>query len=282
MRASVDECGYTRGDVCLAGKVGCSGRGVGGGSRGSAPGGGELRAEDGLVPSGRHVAVPVAPEPERPLEAPVGSARWGPADARNLQPTCLPICPPTRRSVAGSCAPKGPGKTCPGVWVPSDPCLRLPALGRGYGRGVLRLLFSREESAPSPPQPSLQVRLGRPGRPQLWRPVLRKVLETKPVSVIWDSRAPHPLPPWKEKVPKGCWASSTLHSCKLRSHVLPGDCHVAGEPPHTCYPRHNGFPSGSSGAKGLRWRSLLTRKPPSLPRPSSSDLPDCWSLSAAV
>nr|XP_020734462.1 uncharacterized protein LOC110128162 isoform X1 [Odocoileus virginianus texanus] len=67
-----------------------------------------------------------------------------------------------------------------------------------------------------------------------------------------------------------------------RSHVLPGDCHVAGEPPHTCYPRHNGFPSGSSGAKGLRWCTLLTRKPPSLPRPSSSDLPDCWSLSAAV
>ncbi|XP_043312716.1 uncharacterized protein LOC122433820 [Cervus canadensis] len=179
-------------------------RGVGGASRGSAPGGGELRAEDGLDPSGRPVAVPVALEPERPLEAPVGSARWGPADARNLQPTCLPICPPTRRSGAGSCAPKGPGKTCPGVWVPSGPCLRLPALGRGYGRGVLRLLFSREESAPSPPQPSLQ----------LWRPVLRKVLETKPVSVIRDPRAPQPLPPWKEKVPKGCWVSSMLHPCK--------------------------------------------------------------------
>ena len=142
-------------------------RGVGSGSRGSAPGGGELRAEDGLVPKGRHAAVPVAPEPERPLEAPVGSVRWGPADARNLQPTCLPICPPTRRSGAGSCAPKGPGKTCPGVWVPSGPGLRLPALGRGYGHGVLRLLFSREESAPSPPQPSLQVRLGRPGRLQV-------------------------------------------------------------------------------------------------------------------
>ncbi|XP_060981901.1 uncharacterized protein LOC133044536 isoform X3 [Dama dama] len=169
-------------------------RGVGGGSRGSAPGGGELRAEDGLDPSGRPVAVPAAPEPERPLEPPVGSARWGPADARNLQPTCLPICPPTRRSGAGSCAPKGPGKTRPGVWVPSGPCLRLPALGRGYGRGVLRLLFSREESAPSPPQPSLQ----------LWRPILRMVLETKPVSVIWDSRAPHTPPPWQEKVPKGC------------------------------------------------------------------------------
>ena len=146
---------------------GTAAAGVGGGSRGSVPGGGELPAEDCLVPSGRHAAVPAAPEPERPLEAPVRSARWGPADARNLQPTCLPICPPTRRSGEGSCAPKGPGKTCQGVWVPSGPCLRLPALGRGYGRGVLRLLFSREESAPSPPQPSLQGRLGRPGRPQV-------------------------------------------------------------------------------------------------------------------
>ena len=141
---------------------GTAAAGVGGGSRGSAPGGGELPAEDCLVPSGRHVAVPAAPEPERPLEAPVRFARLGPADARNLQPTCLPICPPTRWSGAGSCAPKGPGKTCPGVWVPSGPGLRLLALGRGYGHGVLRLLFSREESAPSPPQPSLQVRLGRP------------------------------------------------------------------------------------------------------------------------
>ncbi|CAN0497333.1 unnamed protein product [Rangifer tarandus platyrhynchus] len=180
----------------------------------------------GLVPSGRHVAVPVAPEPDRPLEAPVGSARWGPADARNLQPTCLPICPPTRWSGAGSCATKGPGKTCPGVWVPSGPCLRLPALGRGYGHGVPRLLFSREETAPFPPHPSRR----------LWRPVLRKVLETKPVSVIWDSRAPHPLPPWKDKVPKGCWVSSTLHSRKLRSHILPGDCHVAGELPSHLLP----------------------------------------------
>ena len=135
-------------------------RGVGGGSRGSAPRGGEL--------------LPRRFGPERQARGSTGSARTGasvrgasrvcalgPADARNLQATCLPICTPTRRSGAGSCAPKGPGKTCPGVWVPSGPCLRLPALGRGYGRGVLRLLFSREESAPSPPQPSLQVRLGR-------------------------------------------------------------------------------------------------------------------------
>ena len=127
-------------------------RGVSGGSQGSAPGGGELRAEDGSVPSSRHVAVPVAPEPEPPLEVPVGSARWGPADARNLQSTCLPICPPTRQSCAGSCEPKGPGKTCPGVWVPSGPCLQLPALGRGYGHGVLRCCSPGKN--PRPPHPS--------------------------------------------------------------------------------------------------------------------------------
>ena len=62
----------------------CNGRNGGGGGRGAAPGGGEQRAVDGLAPSGGHVLVPVAPEPERLFEAPVGSARWGPADALNL------------------------------------------------------------------------------------------------------------------------------------------------------------------------------------------------------
>ncbi|CAI9154042.1 unnamed protein product [Rangifer tarandus platyrhynchus] len=52
-------------------------------------------------------------------------------DTRNLQAACLPICPLTRRSGEGSCVPKGPGKPCCGVWVPSDPCLWLPASRRG-------------------------------------------------------------------------------------------------------------------------------------------------------
>ena len=45
--------------------------------------------------------------------------------------------------------------------MPSDPCLRLPALGRGYGHGVLGQLLSWEESAPSPPHPSFRVRVRR-------------------------------------------------------------------------------------------------------------------------
>lgn len=149
---------------------------------------GELRADAGLVPGGGRVKVPAAPEPERLYEAPVGlragaCGRRGPAGR-----VCAPhagSCSPSRRPPAGLAAyltppaglppyllahsPVGCGfpraqrswETVPGSLGPSDPCLRLPALGRGYGRGVLGRLLSREESAPSPPQASFRVRVKR-------------------------------------------------------------------------------------------------------------------------
>jgi len=132
----------------------CNGRNGGGGGRGAAPGGGEQRAVDGLAPSGGHVAVTVAPEPEHPfrswlqlglragaLQIPGTTSRPASLSARHSPVGCWFLrAQRSWEAVPGSLGALGPLSVA-------------PALGRGYGRGVLWLLLSRKN--PRPPHPTV-------------------------------------------------------------------------------------------------------------------------------
>ncbi|XP_065767015.1 uncharacterized protein [Muntiacus reevesi] len=163
--------------------------------QGPTPGGGELRADDGLVPSSGRVAVWVGPEPERAFQSPVGSARWGPADARNLQPACPLVCPRTRQSGAASRAQRS--------WE---------AVPRSFGAlfSGRRLLFP-EESAPSPPQPSFQMGL------IIYVSLL--LVTPKILSLLFDPQD-NAFLSWSHSYAEfyshsNCWVCGALHSSSL-------------------------------------------------------------------
>ena len=150
MRASGCHCCH---QGVVAGRTAAARRGLG-----AAPGGEELRAVDGLAPSDWHVVVTVAPE--LVSEAPVGSARWGPADAGNLQPVCLPICPPLADWVLVPARPKVLGSRARESRCP-HPCLRLWASGSVKAEVFSGCCSPGKIPRFSSPKPSFQVHLGR-------------------------------------------------------------------------------------------------------------------------
>lgn len=160
---------------------------------GRAPEGGSLRAEAGSVGGGGRGAVRIAPEPERvtvrlgrqwvcaPGACAAGNRRAGSAprvraptpslrtagrpgclSGPSSRPASLSARPPTS-PVWVPARPRVPGSRARGSRRPRDLCPRFPAtaLGRDYGRGVILGLLLQGKSAPSLPQPSFRVRVGR-------------------------------------------------------------------------------------------------------------------------